>query len=453
MSQQGADDTFMGFSARRIRHGNVTPTRLPRPEDPRYTQTRSPDPMSRDNSPLRSSIPAAPVFITPASGAPPEGVPAEPSPPRIHSPNNPFANTAPEPAAPVGGNTGNPAPNPSDTTAQLAGAIAYLAQSITYDRAAQNQNQGGGSSERNNVREPDQFDGTEPNKLRLFFAQLELVFKARPRTFNSEEKKVTYGISYLKGTALQWFEPYLLESDSETPPVFMSNYEAFQDELRVNFGPYDASGAAEHDLMNLRMSDNHRIAKYITQFTRLATQVRWGNAPLRYRFYDGLPNRLKDRISEVGKPATLVGLRDLAQSIDNRYWERKSEQSRDSGSSKPANKSTSSDSKSQQAPKPNPGNSGNSNSGTPKPASSGTKPAAKTPVKPYADKLGKDGKLTAEERQRRFTNNLCLFCGGAGHSANACPKKTSSAAKARAAQTKPAPAGGPQVEAPPEPKN
>ncbi|KAH9853011.1 hypothetical protein C2E23DRAFT_709855, partial [Lenzites betulinus] len=155
----------------------------------------------------------------------------------------------------------------------------------------------------------------------------------------------------------------------------------------------------------------------------------------------------------VGKPATLVGLRDLAQSIDNRYWERKSEQSRDSGSSKPANKSTSSDSKSQQAPKPNPGNSGNSNSGTPKPAPSGTKPAAKTPVKPYADKLGKDGKLTAEERQRRFTNNLCLFCGGAGHSANACPKKTSSAAKARAAQTKPAPAGGPQVEAPPEPKN
>ncbi|KAH9851660.1 hypothetical protein C2E23DRAFT_869308 [Lenzites betulinus] len=161
--------------------------------------------------------------------------------------------------------------------------------------------------------------------------------------------------------------------------------------------------------MNLRMSDNHRIAKYITQFTRLATQVRWGNAPLRYRFYDGLPNRLKDRISEVGKPATLVGLRDLAQSIDNRYWECKSEQSRDSGSSKPANKSASSDSKSQQTPKPNPGNSGNSNSGTPKPASSGNKPAAKTPAKPYADKLGKDGKLTAEERQRRFTNNLYLL--------------------------------------------
>lgn len=277
MSQPGADDPFMGFSTRRVRYGDATPTRPPRPEDPRYSQTRSPDPMSRDNSPFRTSIPPAPVFGTPGTGTPPPEVPTGVTPPRIHSLNNPFANTVPEPAAPTGGNAGNPVPNTSDTTAQLAGAIAYLAQSITYDRAAQNQNQGGGSSERNNVREPDQFDGTEPNKLRLFFAQLELVFKARPRTFNSEEKKVTYGISYLKGTALQWFEPYLLESDSETPPVFMSDYEAFQDELRVNFGPYDVSGAAEHDLMNLRMSDNHRIAKYITQFTRLATQVRWGS--------------------------------------------------------------------------------------------------------------------------------------------------------------------------------
>lgn len=62
----------------------------------------------------------------------------------------------------------------------------------------------------------------------------------------------------------------------------------------------------------------------------------------------------------------------------------------------------------------------------------------KTP-KPYADKLGKDGKLTQKERQHRFTNNLCLFCGSAGHTADICPKK-SAAAKGRAAQVAEAPA-------------
>ena len=241
------------------------------------------------------------------------------------------------------------------------------------------------------------------------------------------------------------------------PPVFLTSYEHFQEELRVNFGPYDASGAAEHELMNLRMGDNQRIAKYITQFTRLATQVRWGNAPLRYRFYDGLPNRLKDRISEVGKPETLVALRDLAQSIDNRYWERKAEVSRDSGSSKSGNQPSSDSKSSNSGNKSASNNSGQASSSTPSKSNSGSSSKSpktpKAPTKTYSDKLGKDGKLTPEERQRRFANNLCLFCGGAGHTASTCPKKTSAATKGRAAQANPAPAAPAPAAAPKEPKN
>ena len=59
-------------------------------------------------------------------------------------------------------------------------------------------------------------------------------------------------------------------------------------------------------------------------------------------------------------------------------------------------------------------------------------------VSDLSDKLGKDGKLTAAERSRRFANNLCLFCGGLGHTAKECPKSSSSATKAkgRAAKVK-----------------
>ena len=49
-----------------------------------------------------------------------------------------------------------------------------------------------------------------------------------------------------------------------------------------------------------------------------------------------------------------------------------------------------------------------------------------------SDKLGKDGKLTQQEQQRCFNNNLCMFCSGTGHTAKDCPKSTSSAAKAKA---------------------
>src|ERR1700731_1182057 len=41
--------------------------------------------------------------------------------------------------------------------------------------------------------------------------------------------------------------------------------------------------------------------------------------------------------------------------------------------------------------------------------------------------LGQDGKLTPEECQWHFDNNLCLFCGAAGHKANKCCKQTSQA--------------------------
>ena len=46
-------------------------------------------------------------------------------------------------------------------------------------------------------------------------------------------------------------------------------------------------------------------------------------------------------------------------------------------------------------------------------------------------KLGKNGRLTTEERERRIKEGLCLYCGEKGHVAQDCPK--SKAAKARAA--------------------
>ena len=49
-----------------------------------------------------------------------------------------------------------------------------------------------------------------------------------------------------------------------------------------------------------------------------------------------------------------------------------------------------------------------------------------------SSKLGKDGKLTQQERQCRLDKNLCLFCRGTGHMAKECPKCAE--AKAHAAK-------------------
>lgn len=78
----------------------------------------------------------------------------------------------------------------------------------------------------------------------------------------------------------------------------------------------------------------------------------------------------------------------------------------------------------------NPPNSSNSKSNSKSKSNSSSKSSDKLKPNPIADKLGKDGKLTSEERERRMKEKLCLYCGKAGHKAPECDK--AAAAKARA---------------------
>jgi hypothetical protein len=316
----------------------------------------------------------------------------------------------------------------------LANAIVLLANTLQQPREP--------SSVSSKVREPDQFDGQDPRKLRTFLMQLELNFNDRPSVFRQDRTKVNYALSYLKGTALEWFEPGLVGPGGRLQPSWLSDWSTFVDQLRVNFGPHDPTGEAEAELERLHMKENHRITKYNVDFARLAAQCEWGEAALRYQYYRGLPARIKDEISRIGKPVLLSGLRKLAQDIDGRYHERRSEISRENP--KPSKPDSSKPASEQQQSKPsssNPPTSGKSSdkkpdhseraaakSNTPRPSA----PASRSPE--LQGKLGKDGKLTQEERQRRFDNKLCMFCGGAGHIAKDCNKKN---AKARAATTKP----------------
>jgi len=66
----------------------------------------------------------------------------------------------------------------------------------------------------------------------------------------------------------------------------------------------------------------HRANRYVVDFNHIASQIRgYGDGALHHHFYTGLPDRIKDKISRIGKPRTLNGLRVLTQEIDARYWE------------------------------------------------------------------------------------------------------------------------------------
>jgi len=283
------------------------------------------------------------------------------------------------------------------------------------------------------LREPDTFDGSDSRKLRTFILQCKLNFRDRPDLFQDDKSKVNYVLSYLKGTALDCFESVILDPNE---PDWADNFSLFTDELASNFGTYDPVGEAEAELEGLRMHDSHQATKYFIKFQQLASRVEWGEAALRRQAYNGLAKRIKDDMVHHNKPNTLAGLRRLVQAIDARYWERKGELSREtraSGSSgnKSDNKpdSAKSDNKSGKSKSKQKDN----NSGSTQGKGSSSDPKKSTPD--LSSKLGKDGKLTPQERQRRLDNKLCLFCGTSGHVAKDCPKSTSASSKARASST------------------
>ena len=310
------------------------------------------------------------------------------------------------------------------------------------------------------IRKPDPFDGSDPEKLRTFLVQLNLVFRAEPDSFKYDRDKVNYAVSYLKGTALEWFEPDLLKEGLHEP-AWCSDWDEFKQILEDNFGVYDPIGDAEMKLSVLRMQEDKPCATYLTEFQKLAAQVDWGDAALRHRLYMGLPNRLKNKISEVGKPTSLSGMRRLIQTLDHRYWERQEEIKRERRAEKAPHHSGSSSSSSgnkhshsgkssghggSSGNRSGSGNSGSSGQGNSSgknnnssSSSSSSKPKSNSsggkPNNPTLDgKLGKDGKLTPEERQRHMDNNLCLVCGSKDHHARDCPR-SSNKVKARAAKT------------------
>ena len=151
---------------------------------------------------------------------------------------------------------------------------------------------------------------------------------------------------------------------------------------------YDALADAEAELNALIMKDSHKATRFFVDFFRLSTLCDYNNRALLQRAYSALPKRVKDEMTHFDCPSTLQELRDLVLRIDQRYWERKAELACKSGpipqtDRKFGNKS----------PRPEPANEASGSKDSKKPKEQ----AQKRPD--LLDKLGKDGKLTPQERQ------------------------------------------------------
>lgn len=265
------------------------------------------------------------------------------------------------------------------------------------------------------VRHPDKFSGLDRAKLRPFLSQCRMVFMANPLAYDSERAKVMYTASYLDAVALSWFETYIFMNESDPDyPHFMDNYSLFEKELVTLFGDPDAAATAEHKLHQLKMKENHQVARYITDFRRYQAMVNWDDRALQYCFRRGLPSRILDELARrEEKPATLLELEQAALKIDLRFWERQQER-RDFGDSHKMMEV-------------------NKNIRFNRPSSSPSAPLIQSRTETHSNVTEMTQpqfkKLTPEEKQHRIDNKLCLYCGKAGHSAKDCPRSRTNKAE------------------------
>src|SRR5882724_10794276 len=113
----------------------------------------------------------------------------------------------------------------------------------------------GSSKSKPKLQEPNPFNGSDSQKLCTFILQCKLNFRDRPNQFQHNTTKVNYILSHLKGSALDCFEPTLLDP---IEPIWLSDLNLFIEELKTNFRTYTPVSEAEPELEGLRMHESHQ---------------------------------------------------------------------------------------------------------------------------------------------------------------------------------------------------
>ena len=84
-------------------------------------------------------------------------------------------------------------------------------------------------------------------------------------------KKILFVLSYLKGAAINWFKPGLM--DPTNSAHWMWNFPTFIDELEANFSPHNPVSDAETALTELIMKDNSCILAYNVDFWKPTSKL------------------------------------------------------------------------------------------------------------------------------------------------------------------------------------
>ena len=234
---------------------------------------------------------------------------------------------------------------------------------------------------------PERYEG-DPGSCRSFLSTCLLIFELQPSSFPTERSRVAYMITLLSGRAREWGTA-VWEANAPDCQTFSD----FAQAMRGVFDHSVSGPAATRQLFQIHQGQRP-VSDYAIKFRTLAASAGWGERELYGAYYNGLSERLLEKLSTCDLPVSLEGLVDLTLCIDarladrcasRRLWdpERSREGSRTHGQAQ---------SRAVEVPEVEPMQVGHT-------------------------------KLSMGERQWRCDNHLCLYCGGSGHLLSTCSFK------------------------------
>jgi hypothetical protein len=248
------------------------------------------------------------------------------------------------------------------------------------------------------LRDPRLFNGKHEEVV-PFLSEVQRIIEFHPSSFPDDHKKVLFVALYLKdGIPVEWFN----HLETNHSPL-LHNWLAFLVEFRKKFADPRLSSSADQRLDKLKQTGSAH--SYLTRFIEISSHLDMTEQTKINRFMRGLNPAIKDNlVSIVDRPSTLLGWENIIIQVDANLHQRDIE--RKDESRKSNHQSSTSNSRS------------HSSSSTPAVPSTSTTSDV-VPMEVDATRVAR-GKLTQAERDHRFKNNLCLYCGKPGHLVDAC---------------------------------
>ncbi len=229
---------------------------------------------------------------------------------------------------------------------------------------------------------PEMYAG-DPNLCRAFLTKCSLFFSLQPLTFATEVSRVALVLTLLSGRAALWGTAVW-----ENRHPCCSSFHSLSQEMRRVFDRALVGREAARMLADLRQGEQS-VSDYSIQFRTLAAECEWNEKAQWDMFLHGLADRIHQEIEVVELPLGLDELVDLALRVDARLQQRDLRGRR--------------------------------------------KLTPRYPFFDTGDTVGHSSvdepmqvgraRLSREERDRRRTRGLCLYCGAAGHFLVKCPVK------------------------------